>query len=357
VRSLLAVQQYPYSVLLVPRLIPFWRIDMTTTLNFNDLSSGTIVDNEYQSQGVTVSASGGSGQAMIFDTSNPTGGDSDLATSNLGNVLIISEDGDSSDPDDNGGGGTFTFTFDNSTSVENLTFLDNEEGAFVRFYDQAGQLISSQWVDGTSNNSQDIVNFNVDGVYSMEVELCGSGAIDNLTFDQAGISGDNADGIVEGTSGADVIDANYEGDPDGDQVDNNDAILTGEAPNDDIIIAGAGDDLVLAGDGDGDDKVQGNEGDDTLCGQDGNDTLHGGAGNDVLEGMNDNDVLFGGAGDDRVFGDAGNDLAAGGAGNDTIFGGSGDDFLSGGADDDVIEGGTGADTIYGDDGGSDGIAV
>jgi Ca2+-binding RTX toxin-like protein len=317
VRSLLAVQQYPYSVLLVPRLIPFWRIDMTTTLNFNDLSSGTIVDNEYQSQGVTVSASGGSGQAMIFDTSNPTGGDSDLATSNLGNVLIISEDGDSSDPDDNGGGGTFTFTFDNSTSVENLTFLDNEEGAFVRFYDQAGQLISSQWVDGTSNNSQDIVNFNVDGVYSMEVELCGSGAIDNLTFDQAGISGDNADGIVEGTSGADVIDANYEGDPDGDQVDNNDAILTGEAPNDDIIIAGAGDDLVLAGDGD--DKVQGNEGDDTLCGQDGNDTLHGGAGNDVLEGMNDNDVLFGGAGDDRVFGDAGNDLAAGGAGNDTIL--------------------------------------
>jgi Ca2+-binding RTX toxin-like protein len=355
VRSLQAVQKYPYLVLLVPRLIPFWRIDMTTTLNFNDLSSGTIVDNEYQSQGVTVSASGGSGQAMIFDTSNPTGGDGDLATSNLGNVLIISEDGDSSDPDDNGGGGTFTFAFDNSTSVENLTFLDNEEGAFVRFYDQSGQLISSQWVDGTSNNSQDIVNFNVDGVYSMEVELCGSGAIDNLTFDQNGISGDNADGIIEGTSGADVIDANYEGDPDGDEVDNNDAILTGEAPNDDIIIAGAGDDLVLAGDGD--DKVQGNEGDDTLCGQDGNDTLHGGAGNDVLEGMNDNDVLFGGAGDDRVFGDAGNDIAAGGAGNDTIFGGSGDDLLSGGADDDVIEGGTGADTIYGDDGGSDGIAV
>jgi hypothetical protein len=106
---------------------------MTTTLNFNDLSTGTVVDNEYQSQGVTISASGGSGQAMIFDTSNPTGGDSDLHTTNLGKALIISEDGDSNDPDDNGGGGTLTFTFDSATSVENLTFLDNEEGARVIF--------------------------------------------------------------------------------------------------------------------------------------------------------------------------------------------------------------------------------
>ena len=38
---------------------------------------------------------------MIFDSANPTGGDQDLASDTLGGLLIISEDGDSSDPDDN----------------------------------------------------------------------------------------------------------------------------------------------------------------------------------------------------------------------------------------------------------------
>ena len=42
---------------------------------------------------------------MIFDTANPTGGDSDLASDTLGNVLILSEDGDSTNPDDNDTGG------------------------------------------------------------------------------------------------------------------------------------------------------------------------------------------------------------------------------------------------------------
>ncbi|MFT5944279.1 MAG: Ca2+-binding RTX toxin-like protein [Yoonia sp.] len=297
-----------------------------TVINFNDLSGGTVVDNEYNAQGVTVSASGGSGQAMIFDTSNPTGGDHDLETTNLGSALIISEDGDSSDPDDNAGGGTLSFAFDDETSVESLTFLDNEEGATVKFYDEHGNFISEQWVDGTNNNAQDVVHFNVDGVYRMDVHLCGSGAIDNLVFDSASSA---LDGTVEGTSGDDVIDADYAGDPDGDFVDNNDAILPGDVENDDLIVAGAGNDFVLAGAGD--DEVYGGSGDDTLCGQDGDDTLFGEAGNDILEGMNDDDVLFGGAGDDRLMGDAGNDMLNGGSGDDSITGGTGDDVIYGDA--------------------------
>ena len=43
------------------------------------------------------------------------------------------------------------------------------------------------------------------------------------------------DGVVEGTSGSDLINAAYLGDPDGDRIDNNDAILPGEAPQDDIV--------------------------------------------------------------------------------------------------------------------------
>ena len=68
---------------------------MIRTLDFNAFAAGTVIDDEYE--GVTISATGGSGQAMIFDSANPTGGDHDLASDTLGGVLIVSEDGDSSD--------------------------------------------------------------------------------------------------------------------------------------------------------------------------------------------------------------------------------------------------------------------
>jgi len=61
---------------------------MIRTLDFNAFPAGTVIDDEYE--GVAISATGGSGDAMIFDSANPTGGDSDLASSTLGGVLIIS---------------------------------------------------------------------------------------------------------------------------------------------------------------------------------------------------------------------------------------------------------------------------
>ncbi|WP_390914501.1 cadherin-like domain-containing protein [Pseudosulfitobacter sp. SM2401] len=245
---------------------------MTTTVNFNELATGTIVDNEYQAQGVTISATGGSGDAMIFDTSNPTGGDGDLATTNLGNVLIISEDGDSNDPDDNGSGGTFHFAFDDATSVEQLTFLDLEQNATVRFFDENGTQIGQQTILATGDNGQSIVDFNTDGVYSMQVTLAGSGAVDNLVFDQEN-SDVELDGIVEGTNDAEVIDVNYTGDPEGDQIDNNDEIIAGEGPQDDIVDAFGGNDTIVSGEGNddiyagsGDDSVDGGSGDDLIYG-------------------------------------------------------------------------------------------
>ncbi|MCK0122749.1 Ig-like domain-containing protein [Loktanella sp. F6476L] len=313
---------------------------MTKTIDFNDLSGGTIVDNEYQSAGVTIQAwtAGGVGnRAMIFDTSNPTGGDYDLATSNLGNALIVSEDGDSHDPDD-AIGGTFRFRFADGADLKSLTFLDNEEGATVRFYNEHGQLIATRQIPTTGDNGQYIATFDVEGVYTMDVQLHGSGAVDNLVYDDIG---PDLDGTVEGTAGDDVIDVNYDGDPDGDRVDNNDAILAGDVGDDDLIVAGAGDDLVKAGNGDdlvfggtGRDTLMGEDGDDTLCGQDGDDVLFGGNGDDILEGMNNNDLLYGDAGNDDLYGDAG---------TDTLFGGSGDDLLKGGSGNDILVG-DGADT-------------
>ena len=58
---------------------------------------------------------------MIFDSANPTGGDDDLGSDTLGGVLIISEDGDSTDPDDNAAGGSICFDFDDVVRMKSIT--------------------------------------------------------------------------------------------------------------------------------------------------------------------------------------------------------------------------------------------
>lgn len=87
----------------------------------------------YAAQGLRISAVAkrrgkkGRHQPMLFDSQNWTGGDSDLATVDMGNVLIVSEDGHANDPDDNASGGMLIFRFDQPTKVGSLVFLDGEE--------------------------------------------------------------------------------------------------------------------------------------------------------------------------------------------------------------------------------------
>jgi len=246
------------------------------TLDFNGESAGTVIDDEYASQGVTISSivngtvNGSKSPAMIFDTDNPTGHDYDLGTSNLGNVLIISEDGDSSDPDDEACGGTLRFDFDDEVTMHSVTLLDVEEGACVKLYDENGHKIGTEFVV-TGNNGQCVVDLcNIEGVARMDIVLNGSGAVDNVIYTNDATDGD---GIVEGTGGDDLIDVAYTGDPEGDMIDNNDALIGNVGSNDDIVVAGDGDDTILAG-----------EGDDEVYGNAGSDTIEGGAGNDVLIG-------------------------------------------------------------------------
>ena len=85
----------------------------------------------------------------------------------------------------------------------------------------------------------------------------------------------DGDGVVDGTDGDDLIDLDYTGDPHGDRVDADDALLPGEGGDDDIILAGDGDDIVFAG-----------EGDDEVYAGSGDDTVEGGAGDDVIYGDN-----------------------------------------------------------------------
>jgi Ca2+-binding RTX toxin-like protein len=249
--------------------------------------------------------------------------------------------------------------------------------------DMAG--LSQPWIVGAGQTQSDpsLIN-NINQHFEGNVEFFSlSDTVDNVP------TAPTRDGIVSGTPGADLINTAYVGDPDGDRVDNVDAILPGDAPNDDRIVAGGGDDTIFAGLGD--DSVEAGDGDDIVTGGAGNDTVFGGEGDDTIDGNGGDDVLFGGNGSDSVDGNAGDDLidtrgggplplpdlgypglypadadpfddldtVEGGAGNDTIFtgddadliyGGRGNDFIDGGIDNDTIFGGQNNDTIIGGEG-------
>jgi Ca2+-binding RTX toxin-like protein len=162
------------------------------------------------------------------------------------------------------------------------------------------------------------------------------------------------DGIVEGTSSADLIDAFYTGDPQGDSIDAGDALFPLAGPDDDVVLAGDGDDTVYSGAGNdsvdaglGADTVDGGDGNDTIDGGQGTDLLYGGDGADSLLGGTEADTLFGGAGNDSLDGGMGNDLIHGGADDDLIIGGGGSDEMYGEEGNDTIAGSDGADSIYG----------
>ncbi|MGD1808902.1 DUF7507 domain-containing protein, partial [Dapis sp. BLCC M126] len=176
-------------------------IDFETDAEGNPLPLGTVIDTEYSALGVTISATGGSNEAMIFDSANPTGGDGDLATNSEGNILIISEDGDSSDPDDNAGGGVITFDLDNPVDVNSINFVDIEEAGGQVFTTDADGNVTTTAIPAPGDGSLQTLNINDNDVVKIEVDLVGSGAISGLDFDSI------ADGIYKniGTVVADDV--------------------------------------------------------------------------------------------------------------------------------------------------------
>lgn len=145
--------------------------------------------------------------AMVFDSSNPTGGDFDIGTPNemyggpgrgdggasndtaLGNVLILSEDLDPSDPDDIfeiGASFVFDFSANEGVIVESFDILDIETSqnpTVVNLYDSKGQVLLSKEVIPGGDNSKATVDLeNTSNVAIMELVMNSSGAIDNLAF-------------------------------------------------------------------------------------------------------------------------------------------------------------------------------
>src|SRR6056297_1905244 len=99
------------------------------------------------------------------------------------------------------------------------------------------------------------------------------GKIDYVAVYNKDIINNGGDGIVSGDETANDIDLGYTGDPEGDMIDAGDALLAGEAPDDDIVDAGAGNDTVEAGQGD--DDVYAGSGDDSVLGEAGDDLIFG----------------------------------------------------------------------------------
>lgn len=149
--------------------------------HFEDYPAGTIMTNQCEDIVISAQCNNGMQIAMIFDSENPTGGDPDLAV-DLGKILIISEDGDQSDPDDANAGGIITFEFATPKYLDTLTLIDVEEsGSCVRAYDQFGNMMDE--ILFTSDDCGCVrVDLYMFEVSRLEVEFLGSGAIDDFNY-------------------------------------------------------------------------------------------------------------------------------------------------------------------------------
>ncbi|MFP4404643.1 Hint domain-containing protein [Rhodosalinus sp.] len=324
---------------------------------------------------------------------NPDGGEQDVSTTTISFASNDQEFGDSvqnvsfrisdidtgTDPDAPGEGDGL---HEDIITVRAYDSDDNEIP--VSITPGSGVSVSGNTMTGTGDNLEPS-----DPEASALVEV--AGPVSRLEFDynngadagqrvfvsdihfETTDSGGDLNGIVEGTPGDDMIDLGYDGDPEGDRIDNDDNIFPGNGPDDDIVEAFEGDDTVIAGEGS--DTVYGGDGDDVIetgnsAGgglgiideevfpgtpvdpdpEDDRDLVEGGDGNDSISAGDDRDTILGGAGDDTIEGGIDDDSIEGGVGNDSITDVQGADTISGGDGDDTIIAGTDTFSDYvGDD--------
>ena len=173
-------------------------------------------------------------------------------------------------------------------------------------------LGSGQWIWSGTWNGQTFTNTSEPGDYFLATDgnvyfVPAFGPVDTITTAtvQSAPSFTLANGPVDGTAGADIIDDSYT-DADGDSIDT--GLGGGPDGNDDTVNAGAGDDSVASGlgadqvqAGPGNDTVDAGDGDDLVIGGSGQDSILGGAGNDTLYGGND-PAQFAGTGGTNTLG-------------------------------------------------------
>lgn len=134
----------------------------------------------------------GTNQAVIFDSDNPTGNDTDLGApfgagpgnpgpTNPGKILIIAgPDNGQGLPDDDARGGTITFAFDRAVDLLGFDFFDTESGGNELVVTTDLGFMSSLLV--TNNGNSGAFDTPLLGVSSVTFDFGGSGAIDNLNI-------------------------------------------------------------------------------------------------------------------------------------------------------------------------------
>ncbi|MGW8144649.1 MAG: hypothetical protein ACWGN2_09660 [Anaerolineales bacterium] len=191
---------------------------VSAVIDFEGIPTGTIVSEVHSGYGISGDPISGSvsvnafnptfgpnvNAAMIFDARCPpgnvpadcTGNDADLFNPSFGNTLIISEDLDGSDPDDADVPGSriqFEYTGlgnGNGATVESLEVQDIEEdqgeleNALIYFYEGGlgGTLVGTADIPNTGNGISALVPVGFANVDAMEIDLAGSGEINNIRF-------------------------------------------------------------------------------------------------------------------------------------------------------------------------------
>ncbi|MBU1866148.1 MAG: hypothetical protein KKE89_07005, partial [Actinobacteria bacterium] len=176
------------------------------TVGFEGLGEGSLVESLQSGSGITGDVVSGSigvlgvrriapnrSAAMIFDgTCLPggtarscTGRDSDLFFPTLGNLLIVSEDGDAADPDD-AEDGVITFDFsgfgDGSVRLESFVLADTDQRRPTVSWTTTTGATGSQRVAATGNNRWRRIDLGLDDIVGFTVDLRGAGAIDDLVL-------------------------------------------------------------------------------------------------------------------------------------------------------------------------------
>ncbi len=186
-------------------------------IDFEGIAPGTIVDQLSSGFGISgdpiagfvfVNAFnpdlGDVNAAMIFDARCPpgnvpadcSGNDADLFNFSFGNTLIISEDLDTTDPDDGDvAGSIISFEYSNlgdgsGAFIESLEVHDIEEDqgeledAKITFFEGGlgGTPVGMVDIPHTGNGGTALVPVGVAGVDAMEIDLAGSGMVNNIRF-------------------------------------------------------------------------------------------------------------------------------------------------------------------------------
>lgn len=184
------------SALTLPASAALTVIDFESDGFGNPLSNGDVITNQFANLGLNISATGGSGDARIFDTSLPSQvWDNDLFTPGphptnnvaLGNVLIVDNDNPRTAPDDDPNGGSLFFAWDFPIDLEYVDLLDIEgnEGVTITARDVSNAVIQSLGVSGLGNNSFQQVDLDPllwTGVRQLEIAFSSSGATTAVAY-------------------------------------------------------------------------------------------------------------------------------------------------------------------------------